>query len=117
MSKILAATCENSKVTCQGVEIPTAVILTEGKHASEGILIIEEGVAFYIASTVLDLKDALTKLISALDNVSTSLKLLDNHAFLISADNGVPSPPVCVAAIASLDSLVGQLSTLKGVLR
>lgn len=131
MSKALPASCVGGIVTAGGVPVPAADILSEGVGPSEGVLILDEDEAKYIAKTSPDLKATLEQLISALDKTvealgkaSSALTGLDTAGFLIAATAGVPSPPLQAANIAGITTASAeitaakvQLTALKGMLK
>lgn len=118
MSKVLRATCENSIVTCEGVPVPAARILSEGIGASVGVAVIEDDRVDYIPKTSPDLKLTIEKLITALNNVSSALTLIDNRVYVLAS--GSPDtfgPPVATATIVSLSTAISDLTTFKEVLK
>lgn len=118
MSKVLPATCEDSVVTCEGVPIPSARILSEGIGESEGVLVLEEDRADYIAKTSPDLKATIEKLIAALGNASAALSAIDNRVYVIAS--GSPDsfgPPVAAGDISALNEVISDLEEFKEVLK
>lgn len=120
MSKILPATCVGGVVTADGIPLPGATIHSEGVAQSDGIAILDEDRADYIAKTTPDVKTLIEKMISVLDQVKAgldktadALTALDTAGFLIAADAGVPSPPVAGADITGITSASTQINTLK----
>jgi hypothetical protein len=117
MSKVLDATCVNHKVTCEGVEVPNVTVLSEGVSASSGLLILEDDRKTYVARTSPDLKSTLEKVISALGQIATALTAIDTNNYIISSGPDVHGGPRAVSNIASLNSLVTDLTTLKDALK
>lgn len=147
MSKVLKATCLQGQVMAgePSLPLPGAVILSEGVGQSEGVAVLDETQAYYLANITPDLETTLEKLISALSQVKTgldkavaalgkaqsALTSLDTNGFLIAADAGVPSPPVAASDISGIatessaitsaanqiETIKGELETLKGALR
>lgn len=74
MSKVLEATCDEGIVKVQGVALPDAKILSEGKGSSTGVVIIDADKQYYIADTTPNLDTTLGKLIDVLGEVKTGLE-------------------------------------------
>lgn len=114
MSKVLAATCNDRKVTCEGVEITSAIILSEGNGESSGVLIIEEDKSYYIPSTSFDLKLLIEKLVSVLGYIQTALTNIDTNNYIISSGPDVHGGPKAASQISSVASAITDLNTFKG---
>ena len=109
MSRILKATCSaQGKVTCEGVEIPEALVLSEGKAASDGLLFIQKNQVYYIPSSALDIKGLIESLVGIVDKL-----------ILISSglDGVTTSPGTQAANIAELTTLKVSLDQSKEALR
>lgn len=117
MSKVLDATCQNNKVTCEGSEVPNVTILSEGISASQGLLILEDDRKTYVSKTSPDLKAALSSIIDALTQIATALTAIDNNGYIISSNPDVHGGPKAVANISQVNSIVGTLSSLKDALK
>lgn len=132
MSRILEAECDaEGVVRCQGFVIDGAKILTHGKQASTGILIIDGEHIVYLTSNADDLfstldkvANALGKAVEGLNKAASGLQGLDTSGFLISATAGVPSPPKIPtqiadvqAAASDIESIQSELNELKGKLK
>jgi hypothetical protein len=121
MSKMLEATCVAGIVTADGVPVPTADILSEGVGASEGILILEEDEAKYLAKISPDLKSTLEKLSSVCDTIKSGLQAIDAVTTLITtcgAGAGTATwLPVNASAIAALTTAKAEIDALKASLR
>jgi len=117
MSKVIVATCEDGKVTAEGVEVPSAEIFSEGEASSEGLLILDGDKAYYVAKTSPDLKTTLQKLTTALGKVSSALSALDGAHFLVAATGGVPSGPLIATPISELNAVKAELEDLTDSLR
>lgn len=119
MSKVIEATCVGGVVTAEGVPIPSADILSEGVAQSDGILILDEDDAKYVAKTSPDLKETLEKLSAALDNIASALSAIDGAGYIISVTGGpspvvaIPSPPVATGDIASINSAKSAIDLFK----
>jgi hypothetical protein len=113
MTKALAATCENGVVKIGGVEIPEAVILSEGVGESSGVCYIDKGQVFYVASNATDLKTTIEKLVDVITKVG-------NIATAIGAGMTGPTtapPPTLAADVIALNAVGTELNTLKGQLK
>lgn len=118
MSKILPATCDDQgQVFCEDYIVPEAIVMTEGKQSSEGILILDKDLARYLTTHTSDIKSLLEKISGALDQVASGLEGLDTAAFLVAATGGVASPPIVASNISQIRSLKGELDDLRGALK
>lgn len=119
MSKILPASCDASGVVkCEDYIVPEAIVMTEGKQASEGLLFMDKGLMRYIPmKQTSDLITLLDKISAALDQIANGLEAMDTNGYLIAADAGVPSGPVAAGNISSIRNLKSQLDDLKGALK
>lgn len=129
MSRVLKASCNaEGKVFVDGAEVPGALVLTQGKAPSEGLLILEGFLSVYFATNTTDLVTLIEKLITALDKAVTALN--QSASALTSIDNkptgGSGSAPTPVAAgnvsqiqsaANDISSVKNQLSDLKGALK
>lgn len=114
MSKVLFAECDGSeKIFVDGLEVPDAVILSEGKQASDGILVIEGELVKYLTSSAADLKTALEKMAVGLDKVKASIDLLSTG--LTGATSA--APPTLAVSLAEIDSVKTELEQLSGALK
>lgn len=78
MSKMLEATCSAiSIVTADGVPVPGAVILSQGKQVSSGVLILDGDKAVYLTSNASDIKTLITNVGTLIDQISAVLTGLD----------------------------------------
>ena len=128
MTKVLRATCDaNSKVTAEGVEVPAARILTQGKQASVGILIIDEGRCDYVATNTTDIVTTIEKAMAVIEDLNACLNQLVLVITAIGAGMTGPTtaPPPTLAAdlaqitakVATLTATKTALETLKGALK
>ena len=124
MSKVLEATCVAGVVTVDGIPVPAATVLSEGVAQSEGLLILDEDTANYVAKTSPDLKETLDKLSSALDSIASALQAIDTAGYIISVSGGamspaigIPSPPVAVADIAQINAAKAEIDLFKEMLK
>ena len=107
MPRAIAASCQASIVTVEGVPVPGAVILSEGISASSGFAIFDEDKVYYVAKTSPDLKAAMTALNSMIQNILTVLSSVDSSA--TSGSNA--------AAIASIVVANTQFGLTKDLLK
>lgn len=128
MSKVLNATCDASGlVTAEGQTVPAARVLSEGKQASQGVLILEEDQANYLTSSAADVKTTIEKLIAAIESIADATTEIANTLTAIGAGMTGPTtaPPPTLATsvttitlkVTALNSTKAQLNTLKGALK
>lgn len=78
MSKILSAAADaTGKVTADGVQIVGAIVLSEGKKASNGVAVMDGDKVWYLTSNATDLKDAITSLVEIINQIATIATGLD----------------------------------------
>lgn len=120
MSKILDATCDASgKVTADGAIVPEATVLSEGKQASSGVLLIEEDRARYITSSATDIKTTIEKTITCLTDLSSALTEIATALTSIGAGMTGPTtapPPTLPTAVTNITSKVSAIATTKSEL-
>ena len=114
MSKILSATCDASgKVTCEGVEIPEAIVLSLGKQASSGLLYIEADKAWYFPSSATDIESTLDEISKALEKIAAILQAIG-----AGMTGPTTSPPPTLATdLVALNMIKADVDTLKGALK
>ncbi len=112
MSKILEASCENGAVTVEGLVIE-ATILSAGVEASTGVVIIQNGNAFYIASTYQDLVSIIEKTAEMITDISNILTAIG--AGMTGATTA--PPPSLAADVSELQGKATTLDQVKGNLR
>lgn len=128
MSKVLAATCNaTGVVTAESVVVPDAVVLSEGKQASSGTLLMDEDKAWYMASSATDIKTTLEKNIAALDDLTSVLTTIANTLTAIGTGMTGPTtaPPAALATgvveilakVTTLATTKTAMNTLKGALK
>lgn len=124
MSRILAATCVTKIVTAEGFPVPLATILSEGNGPSTGILIMQDGKAYYVTSNALDIKLSLTKLTTALNNVVAALTKLNTvpipcaGAVTGSTYAGTATPTQIAASdIAAITAGIADITAFQELLR
>lgn len=116
MSKMLPASCVGGIVTSEGFPVPAAEILSEGVGQSEGILLIDEDEARYLAKTTPDLKTTLEQTIAALDQLSSAMTTVASALTSIGAMMTGPTtapPPTLPTDVASITAAVVQATAAK----
>lgn len=114
MSKVIPATCDaNGKVTADGVEVPEAIVLSLGKQASSGILVIDGDRAWYFPSSATDIESSLDKISLALEKIAA---ILTSIGAGMTGPTTAP-PPTLATDVAALTTIKGQVDTLKGALK
>ncbi len=116
MSKVIEAICVAGVVTAGGVPVPAADKLSEGVGASEGVLILDEDLAKYIAKTSPDLKTTLGDLSSLLGTIAGTLTTISTALTSIGAGMTGPTtapPPTLPVNVASIVTDVASLTALK----
>lgn len=130
MSKVLEASCIGGVVSVQGVPVPGVILLSEGVANSDGILIVDEGKAYYLTNIGNDLDTALGKVIEALEKIGAalektvdSLTAIDTAQYIIAVSGGsgapavgTPSPPVAAGDISGITSAAAELEAVKAEL-
>ena len=127
MSKVLEATADASGVvTADGVPVPAADLISEGKQASSGILIIDGLKAWYIPSSATDIKTTIENLIDVIDATAAAITKIGTTFTAVGAGMTGPttSPPPTLAAdvleltgkVTELNAIKTELNTLKGAL-
>lgn len=127
-TKVLDATANASGVvTAEGQTVPAAEVLSEGKQASAGVLLIEGEKARYLPSSATDIKTTIEKTVAVIDDVVASLNKLVTVLTAVGAGMTGPTtaPPPTLAAdlavitakVATLNTTKADLNTLKGALK
>jgi len=121
MSKMLEASCVGGVVTAGGFIVVEADIQSEGVGASEGILLMDEDKAKYLAKITPDLKTTLTKLSSCIDTIKSALQAIDSVGTLVTTCGAGPGTavwvPVNVANITALTAAKAEIDLLKESLK
>jgi N-methylhydantoinase B/oxoprolinase/acetone carboxylase alpha subunit len=108
-TKMLDATCSAvGIVTAEGSLVQDAEILSQGKQASSGVLLIEQDKARYLTSNASDIKALITSLVAIINQIATIATGID------AASN---SPGGQTAAITQLQTLKTQLDATKDLLK
>lgn len=114
MSRLLEATCSAGVVTCEGVPVPAAEILSEGVGSSAGFLILDGEKAYYVAKTSPDLKTTLEQVSSALGAIVSALSTID--AKPVGGSGSAPAPGAA-GNITTINSAKTAVDTLKASMR
>lgn len=114
MLKLLEATCSASGEVKVGADlVPEAVVMSEGKQASSGIVLIEGETAKYIVLSASDLKTTIEKVADALTKVANLLTSIGGGM----TGSSTAPPPTLSADVSALNQVVTDLTTLKGALK
>lgn len=120
MSKVLDATCDaNGKVKVGSVEVPTAIVLSEGKQASSGLLILEELNARYLTSSATDVKITIEKINTALTDLAAALTEISSALTAIGAGMTGPTtapPPTLPTSVVTITTKVTAINATKSQL-
>ncbi len=124
--RVFEADCVGDVVKVEGIVISNAVILSGGDGESQGILLVQESNAYYIASNRNDLNTTLTKIISIDGKIADSLTQIGASLTAIGAgmNGSLTAPPPTLGAqvavinsnVAVIQAAVVELNTLKGAL-
>lgn len=113
MSRILEASCLDSKVTIDGKEINVDLIIGAGIGASTGVLILDGSKSYYVAKTNADFHQSLNSLVDAIGKIADLFTAIG-----AGMTGGSTAPPgTLVADVAAIDALATTLNTLKGNLK
>lgn len=117
MSKMIPATCVGGVVTAEGVPVAAATILSEGVGQSEGVVLLDEDEARYIAKISPDLKTTIERLISTIEKSVQGLTACTTaFSNIAAAMTGVTTaPPPTLAADLAAITLAGTNLTAIGV--
>lgn len=113
MTRVLAATCENSEVKISGLTVQEAEILSEGIGQSTGCVIISKDKVFYITSNATDLKDSITKVVEAITKISS---ILTSIGAGMTGPTTAP-PPTLATDVLELNGIGSELTTISEALK
>lgn len=115
MSKVLEASCDASGVvTCEGFTIEDVVILSEGKQASTGVLIVDGLNSYYITSNASDLITTLDKISLSLTQIASALTAIDAKP---TGGTGSAPSPVAGSNVTQINTIKSEVDALKGALK
>ena len=118
--KMLEATCDaQGKVTALGVVVDVAAVISEGKQASSGVLVLDGATAIYIASSATDIKTTIEKIVAVIDDLTASLNQIVTVITAVGAGMTGPTtapPPTLAADLAVLTGKVTTLNATKTAL-
>lgn len=121
MSKILIGSCTaQGKVFSEGFELPEAQVLSEGKQASQGLVLIDKDLVQYLTSSATDIKSTLQKISSALQQIADGISALDSATVKSVAGAGVTFLRVPAAAssqVSQINSIKAEIDQLKDALK
>jgi hypothetical protein len=104
MSKVLSATCEAGVVKVEGLAATDVIILAEGLGASTGVLIMQDGQAYYVPYAAIDLKNTLIKIDSTLTNVIDAINKIGDT--LVTIGSGMTGPTTAPPGTLAADVLI-----------
>jgi hypothetical protein len=119
MSRILEATCVAGVVTAEGVPVPIAEIFSAGIAPSEGLLIMQDGKAFYITSNAEDIEATLDGVSDAITSLTATIaQLITTFGSFAAAMTGPTTapPPTLAAELAVLTAKSVELTATKAAL-
>lgn len=115
MSKILDATANAAGlVSSEGFSLSNALVLSEGKQASSGLLFIDEEKLRYLCSSATDIKSTLNHLGLVLSQIATALTLIDGKP---TGGTGSSVVPTVTGNVTQINSIKTQVDTLKDALK
>lgn len=111
---MLDATCENSTVTVEEVELE-AEILSQGTKASEGIVVLDKDKAKYLTSNATDIVETIEKLNLVIDDLVSALTSVTTSLTAIAAVSGPAwaPPPALATDVASITAKIATLNATK----
>lgn len=113
-NRILPATCDaQGKVTADGVVVPEAQVLSLGKQASSGLLVIDGERVWYIALSATDIQTTLAKVSAAIDKLNT---ILQSIGASMTGPTTAP-PPTLVTDLVALMTIKTEIDQLKEALK
>lgn len=114
MSKVLEATCNASgEVQVGDVIVSEAIVLSLGKQASSGLILIDRGQAWYLPSSATDIETTLAKVSLAIDKIGS---ILNSIGAGMTGPTTAP-PPTLPTDVAALLQIKAELDQLKGALK
>lgn len=114
MSKVLQATCDaQGVVKVAGTTVPNALVLSEGKQASQGALFLNGEEKSYLPSSASDIKTVIEKLSSSLEKIANILTSIG--AGMTGATTA--PPPTLVTDVAEVTAIKAELDALKDALK
>lgn len=121
LAKVLVAECNNQgKVTSEGFELPEAVVLSEGKQQSQGLVLIDAELVRYLTSNASDIKTALEKVSAGLQQVADAIQALDSASVKSVSGSGVSFlkiPLATTGQVSQINSIKGEIDQLKDALK
>ena len=113
MSKILNATCVGGIVTCEGLPVPSAFILSQGVGSSSGVLLMQDDKQYYVALTTPDVNSILVQLTDLIPKLITAFTSIASG---MTGPTTAP-PPSLTTDLAALTAINVQLTLLKSMLK
>lgn len=114
MSKVLDATCDQTgRVTADGIIVVGAVVLSEGKQASEGVAVMDGEKVWYLTSSAADVKATIVKVVDAIQKTANLFTSIGTGM-----TGPTTAPPGTLATdVAALNLVATDLNTLKEALK
>lgn len=117
MSRIIATTLVAPNIVMEGTfPIPTAQVLSEGKQASSGVLLMQGEECFYITSNATDIKTTIAKISSIIEDLNSALTQIATTLTSIGAGMTGPTtapPPTLAADVLAITGKVTELTATK----
>lgn len=114
MSKVLEATCSASgEVRVGDVIVTNAVVLSLGKQASSGLLVLDKDRAWYLPSSATDIETTLEKISMAIDKIGS---ILNSIGAGMTGPTTAP-PPTLPTDVTALLQIKAEIDQLKGALK
>lgn len=114
MSKILDATCNAAGMVSVGsVQVPAAIVLSEGKQASAGVLFMDGDKAWFMPSSATDIKATLEQVTAALTEIANALTAIGTG---MTGPTTAP-PGTLPTSVATINEKVATLTQLKEALK
>ena len=113
---VQATADEDGKVFVNGVEVEAALIVSAGKQASSGILLIDQELALYFPSNATDIAETIDNAIKIIDDAADAITKIGTVFTSVAAGMTGPTtapPPTIAADVAELNSKVTSLNQTK----
>lgn len=123
MSKVVAATCVDNKVTAQGVQVDAPVtVMSEGKAPSAGFIVLDEALKVYFAKITPDLKTTIEQAIAGLQaavaslaEASSGLSSTASSMGTVAAAAGIPGLAIPALTLPISSAATGVTSAAEGI--
>lgn len=116
-TKMLDATCDaTGKVTAEGSLVEEATVISQGKQASSGVLLIEREKPRYLTSNATDIVTTIEKTVTVIDAISESLNqiiIIFNEIATNMTGASTAPPPTLASDLAQITTRISTLSATK----